>query len=108
MSANGSMRKTGAHEALPCRDRCRAVRPPAALADLGPNMRRGNVGPEARHANRESTHEELPHEVLGLFVEPVRERVVELLDLLPGKILGETLEREPTRDHLVQDAAQRP
>lgn len=49
-------------------------------------------------------YEDLRDEVLGLFVKAVREGVVERLDLLPGKVLGEPVECKPAGDHLVEDA----
>ena len=52
-----------------------------------------------------STYQKPFHQIFGLLIKPVGERVVKLFDFLP---ISETAENKATRDHLIDDASQGP
>lgn len=51
------------------------------------------------------TYQKLPNQILRLLVKALRERILELLDLLP---IRQTTEDKPARDHLIDDTPQSP
>lgn len=54
------------------------------------------------------TNQKVAYEILGVFVETFRKRIVQGLDLLPREVLRQSLEGESARDHLEDDATKRP
>lgn len=55
-----------------------------------------------------ATYEELLYKVFGIFIKSFRESIIEMFDFLPRKVLGKTLEGEPTSYHLVNHTPKSP
>ena len=62
----------------------------------------------SRYINGKETDKELLNQVFGIRIEPIGERIIELLDLLECQIIGEAMERKFSGYHLENYASQRP
>ena len=62
----------------------------------------------SRYINGKETDKELLNQVFGIRIEPIGERIIELLDLLECQIIGEAIERKFSGYHLKNYASQCP
>jgi len=80
----------------------------ASVGGLEPTCSEEGVNSRIEGFQAGMTNQKFAYEILGVFVEAFRKRIIQGLDLLPREVLGQSLEGESARDHLEDDAAKRP